>query len=52
MKEYWSTIIIKFGGNNLECENEEEYRSQIKEQFLEEFNISLEDKEIKIEGVK
>ena len=52
MKEYWSTITIKLGGNNLECENEEEYRSQIKEQFLEEFNIRLDDKEIKIEGAK
>ena len=38
MKEYWSTITIKFGGNNLECDSEEEY------------NIDLRNDEIKIEG--
>ena len=49
MKEYWSTITIKFGGNNLECESEEEYKKRIKENFWEEYNIDLRDDEIKIE---
>ena len=46
MKEYWSTITIKFGGNNLECESEEEYKKQIKEQYHDEYGINLTDDEI------
>jgi hypothetical protein len=49
MKEYWSTITIKFGGNNLECESEEEYKKQIKEQYHDEYGINLTDDEIKVE---
>jgi len=49
MKEYWSTITIKFGGNNLECEGEEEYKKQIKEQYHDEYGINLTDDEIKVE---
>ena len=30
MREYYSTITIKFGGNNLECESEEDYKKQNK----------------------
>jgi hypothetical protein len=52
MKEYKSIITIKFGGNNLECESEEEYRKRIKENFYEQYNIDLRDDEIKIEGKK
>ena len=50
MKEYYSIITIKFGGNNLECESETEYRKQIKENFYEQYNIDLRDDELKIEG--
>ena len=50
MKEYWSTITIKFGGNNLECDSEEEYKKRIKENFYEEYNIDLRNDELKIEG--
>ena len=49
MKEYWSTITIKFSGNNLECDSKEEYEKQIKEQYYEEYGINLTDDEIKIE---
>ena len=49
MKEYYSTITIKFGGNNLECESEEDYKKQIKENFYEEYNINLTDEEIEVE---
>ncbi len=52
MREYYSTITIKFGGNNLECENEEQYRKQIKEQFVEEYGINLTDEEIEVEKWK
>ena len=52
MIEYFSTITVKFGGNNLECKNKEEYKKQIKAQYYEEYGINLTDDEIKIEGVK
>ena len=52
MKEYWSTITIKFDGNNLEAESEEDYIQKIKDQFYEDFNVNLENDEIKIHGSK
>jgi len=52
MKEYWSTITIQFGGNNLESKNKEEYKKQIKAQYYEEYGINLTDDEIKIEETK
>ena len=52
MREYYSTFTIKFGGNNLECESEEQYRKQIKEGFVEEYGINLTDEEIEVEKWK
>tara|TARA_Y100001951_G_C11153173_1_gene190377 strand:+ start:207 stop:380 length:174 start_codon:yes stop_codon:yes gene_type:complete len=49
MKEYWSTITVKFGGNNLECESEEDYIKQVKENFYEEYGLDLRDEEIEVE---
>ena len=48
MKEYYSNITIKFGGNNIQAENKEEYIQILKEQFLEEYGIFLNDNEIEI----
>ena len=51
-KEFSSTITVVFGGNNLECKNENEYIEKIKEQFLDDYNIDLTDDDIKIDDVK
>jgi len=48
MKEYYSNITIKFGGNNLEANSKEEYIELIKEQFYEDYRINLNDNEIEI----
>lgn len=48
MKEYYSNITLKFSGNNIEAENKEEYIQILKEQFLEEYGIFLNDNEIEI----
>ena len=48
MKEYYSNITIKFGGNNLEANSKEEYIELIKEQFYEDYGINLDDNEIEI----
>lgn len=48
MKEYYSNITIKFGGNNIKAENKEKYIEMLKEQFLEEYGIFLTDDEIEI----
>jgi hypothetical protein len=48
-KEYTSTITITFNCN-FEAENEEEYINQLKENFLEEYGIELQDNEISIDN--
>jgi hypothetical protein len=48
MKEYYSNITLKFSGNNIEAENKEQYIQILKEQFLEEYGIFLNDNEIEI----
>tara|TARA_R110001583_G_scaffold38420_1_gene124201 strand:- start:183 stop:347 length:165 start_codon:yes stop_codon:yes gene_type:complete len=48
MKEYYSNITIKFGGNNLEANSKKEYLELIKEQFYEDYGINLDDNEIEI----
>jgi len=52
MKEYQSTITITFDGNNLEAESEEDYIQKLKDQFHEDFEINLENDEIRIHGSK
>ena len=49
-KEYTSTITITFGGNNLEAESKEDYIKLLKENFLQEYGIELQDDEITIDG--
>ena len=51
-KEFTSVITVVFSGNSLECETESEYKEKIKEQFLQDYEISLTDDEIKISDVQ
>ncbi len=47
MRRYSSTVIVKWMNGTLEAEDKEHYIRCIKEQFLEEYGIDLEDCEIK-----
>ena len=49
IKEYTSTVTLTFGCNNFEAESKEEYINQLKENFLEEYGIELQDNEISID---
>ena len=51
-KEFTSVITIVFSGNSLECETESEYKEKIREQFHQDYEISLTDDEIKITDVQ
>ena len=51
-KEFTSDITIVFSGNSLECETESEYKEKIREQFHQDYEISLTDDEIKITDVQ
>ena len=45
-KRYTSTITVTWEGNMLDAENMEEYIKQLKQGFLEEFGIHLNDTDI------
>ena len=45
-KRYTSTITVTWEGNMLDAKNMEEYIEQLKQGFLEEFGISLNDTDI------
>jgi len=47
MKEYTCEIKLHFVGNNREANNIEEYKKLIVEQYQEEYNIALNENEIK-----
>ena len=50
-KEYCCEINLKFCGNNFEANTKEEYIKKVKQCFIEEFGIALQDYEItKIQG--
>jgi len=46
-KRYTSTIRLTWIGNMLDAKNKEEYIKQLKQGFLEEFDISLNNNDIK-----
>ncbi len=48
MKKYTSKVKLVYVGNEIICKNEEEYRERLKETFLNELNIDLQDDEIEI----
>tara|TARA_R100000353_G_scaffold152191_1_gene110499 strand:- start:105 stop:281 length:177 start_codon:yes stop_codon:yes gene_type:complete len=45
-KRYTSTITVTWEGNMLDAENMEEYIKQLKQGFLEEFGINLNNTDI------
>jgi hypothetical protein len=45
-KRYTSTITVTWEGNMLDAENMKEYIEQLKQGFLEEFGIHLNDTDI------
>ena len=45
-KRYTSTITVTWEGNMLDAKNKEEYIKQLKQGFLEEFGIHLNDTDI------
>ena len=45
-ERYTSTISVTWEGNMLDAKNKEEYIKQLKQGFLEEFGISLNDSDI------
>ena len=53
MKEYMSVVSIAWAGNNLEADSKEDYIEKLKDSFMEEFGLDIEDEEItEIEEVK
>ncbi len=53
MKEYMSVVSIAFAGNNIEADSKEDYIEKLKDSFMEEFGLDIEDEEItEIEEVK
>ena len=51
MNKYKCNVIINFGGNHIEAENEEDYIEKLKKDFRIQFNIDLSDCEIQNVGV-
>lgn len=47
MKEYTSTITVTWSLNNHEATSEQDYRDRVKDQFYDEYGITLSDDEIK-----
>tara|TARA_B100000212_G_scaffold217357_1_gene164568 strand:+ start:1415 stop:1585 length:171 start_codon:yes stop_codon:yes gene_type:complete len=53
VKMFTSVITLEFDYNNHEAESKEEYIELLKRQYLEEYNIELQDGEItEIEEIK
>jgi hypothetical protein len=46
MKEYTSTVTVKFSLNNHEANSKEDYVDKIKAQFREQYELDLMDDEI------
>ena len=46
MRNFSSTVVVKWNNGTLEAEDKEHYIRCIKEQFLEEYGIDLDDDEI------
>ena len=45
-KEFTCLVELSFGGNNYEADNVKQYKQKVKDNFLQEFNITLNDDEI------
>jgi hypothetical protein len=47
MKEYFCEVNIRFSGNNFEANSKEDYIKKVKQSFIDEFGIKIQDYEIK-----
>ena len=45
-KEFTCLVELSFGGNNYEGDNVKQKKKKVKDNFLQEFNITLNDDEI------
>jgi len=45
-KEFTCLVELSFSGNNFEADNVEQYKQKVKDNFLQEFDITLTDDEI------
>ena len=53
MKEYTSNVTVTWSINNHEASSKQDYRDRVKDQFYDEYGITLSDDEIKdIEEVR
>tara|TARA_B100001939_G_C16937059_1_gene616512 strand:- start:394 stop:552 length:159 start_codon:yes stop_codon:yes gene_type:complete len=50
MKNYYAEVKVKWG-TSFEADSKEDFIIKLKEQFKQDYNIKLSDKEIKIEGI-
>lgn len=46
MKEYTAVVSVAFAGNNLEAYSKEHYIQKLKDSFMDEFGLDIEDEEI------
>ena len=46
MKEYTCDVVLKFSCNNFDAENKEDYKNMVKNSFLEDYNLKIENSEI------
>ena len=46
LKEYTCTITLRYGGNNHEATNENEYKEKVKDSFYVDTGIKLDGSEI------
>ena len=47
MKEYYADVKIEWG-TSFEADNKEDFIEKLKDQFYDDYNIDLEDKEISV----
>ena len=46
MKEYTCDVVLKFSCNNFDAANKEDYKNMVKNSFLEDYNLKIENSEI------
>ena len=46
MKTFESVVTLEFGGNQFQAKNKEDYIKKVKESFIQEFGIELDESEI------
>tara|TARA_B100001287_G_C22640782_1_gene510018 strand:- start:882 stop:1046 length:165 start_codon:yes stop_codon:yes gene_type:complete len=46
MEEFTAVVTVSFAGNNIEAKNKEDYIQKLKNSFMDEFGLDIEDEEI------